>query len=237
MKLKKSPFLSSLALVVLAASTAFGQGSVGKLDAGNVEVAAFGGLAAGVGRTAAGVGGNIAVAATRVIMPYFETTYFPDLTNVSVTQAFNTNITLPNNQVLTTSGTGTLQSSFTDFHGGVHLRIPTKANPSLVPYFAFGVGALRRSQADVIYKIGQPTLPAGVTIPPAVLAAALADRTDTFPSDTQLAVNFGGGIRYYATENFGVRVEAKVYKPTGEIIGRTSDPFFKLTFGVFYYFK
>jgi hypothetical protein len=210
-------------LMGAAALNVWGQGTAAYLEKGNVEVGAFGGFAAGVGRTAAGVGGNVAVAASKVIMPYFEVTYFPDLLNRSVDSSFPLNITLPNGQRLTNAtGSGTLKTSFTDYHAGVHLRIPTRSR--VIPYGAFGVGALRRAEADVTYTFNVP----GVQLQPV---------TDRFQSESQLAVNFGGGVRVYASENFGVRVEMKGYKPTKDIIAGTSDPFFKLTFGVFYYFK
>lgn len=201
------------------------QGDVAFLKQGNVEVGAFGGFASGIGRTAAGVGGNVAVAASKVVMPYFEVTYFPDLLNRNDQREFPVNITLPDGRRVTNAqGNALIKTSFMDYHGGVHLRIPIKSKPSVVPYGAFGAGILRRSEAAATYTFNVP----GVTLQPV---------PQTFAADSQFAVNFGGGLRVYATENFGIRIEAKGYKPTGDIIAGTSDPFFKLTFGVFYYFK
>src|SRR5262245_4969451 len=69
-----------IAAALFAASPILGQ-IPAYWNRGTVEAGAFGGFATGLGRTAAGVGGNIAVAATTNVMPYFETTFFPDLLN------------------------------------------------------------------------------------------------------------------------------------------------------------
>jgi hypothetical protein len=111
-----------------------------------------------------------------------------------------------------------------DYHGGLHLRAPIPSRPSVVPYAAIGVGALRRAATTVNFSINDPVVP--------IRNLPLARN-----SQSELAVNFGGGLRFYHTENFGTRIEFKGYKPSGTLIAGTSDPFFKLTFGVFYYFK
>ena len=57
-------------------------------------------------------------------------------------------------------------------------------------------------------------------------------------SETVPAVNGGGGFRLYLTGNgrFGIRLEAKIYKPlSGDIVG--TAPFGKVSLGVFYQFQ
>jgi hypothetical protein len=52
------------------------------------------------------------------------------------------------------------------------------------------------------------------------------------PSGTDFAVNFGGGIRYYISQRFGMRVEAKGYHPSGS--SPVSSTFGKVEFGFFF---
>lgn len=196
------------------------------INVGKVEVAGFGGFAAGIGRTAAGVGANIAVAPLQKtdaanpknttgkwLMTYFETSYFPGLLNRTVTEQIPV-AGLPQPR----SATGVFKASFTDIHGGVHLRYQSASKPQWVPYAAFGVGVLRRSNATL-----------NLTIPELNI-----NSTSERPGQAELAFNGGGGIRWYVSENFGTRAEVKLYKPTGTLIIGKSDPFVKVTFGVFY---
>jgi hypothetical protein len=50
------------------------------------------------------------------------------------------------------------------------------------------------------------------------------------PAGTDRAINFGGGIRYYISQRFGMRVEAKGYKPSGEF----TETFGKVEAGFFF---
>lgn len=196
------------------------------INVGKVEVAGFGGIAAGIGRTAAGVGGNIGVApfqktdpsnpaktTGKWLMAYFETTYFPNLLNKTVSEQIPVSgLSQPR------TATGVFKASFTDVHGGVHLRYQSADRPQWVPYGSFGVGVLQRSSASINFTI--PELNVNVPI--------------QRPGQSELAFNGGGGIRWYLKENFGTRMEVKLYKPTGTLIAGKSDPFVKVTFGVFY---
>jgi hypothetical protein len=102
---------------------------------------------------------------------------------------------------------------FKDVHGGVHIRFPYHDHP-LVPYAVVGVGALLYPARKINYDQGaQPSIN--------VLA------------NTAFAVNFGGGLRYYFGQKFGTRLEAKLYKPTGEFGG----VFGKVEVGLFYQFR
>jgi hypothetical protein len=197
-------WIKLLPLALLAPTAALAQ-NVSYLNAGTVEVGAFGGLTAGLGRTAAGAGGNIAVAANKYILPYFEVTYFPDLLNRTAEEEISAQGTGRRVQVRR-------KNSFSDFHGGVHIRVPFQRRPEIMPYFSFGVGGLRKN-AGVAQIVGGPDLPD--------------------PERTDLAVNFGGGLRWYVKQNVGIRIEAKGYKPNSDVAA-FNDPFMKLTFGVFY---
>jgi hypothetical protein len=108
--------------------------------------------------------------------------------------------------------TATTKVPFHDIHGGVHLRLPIRESP-LVPYGVFGLGVL-------IYPERQQTFASGRT--------AL-----TIPRESNFAVNFGGGFRYYVGQRWGARLEGKVYKPTG----RFEDVVGKLEVGLFYQFR
>ena len=189
---------------LLAATSMLAQ-NVSYMNRGTVEAGVFGGFATGLGSTAAGAGGNIAVAASKNVLPYFEVTFFPDLLNRTSTET------------LTSQGSGrtvsvTRKSSFVDYHGGIHVRLPIgKRRSDIMPYFAFGVGALHRNKGQVIID-----------------GLDLGD-----PARSDLAVNFGGGLRWYVKPNFGIRVEAKGYKPNSDVAAY-NDAFMKLTFGAFY---
>lgn len=96
-----------------------------------------------------------------------------------------------------------------DFHAGVHVRFPI-AEHRFVPYGVFGVGVLHNYETTYQFPLLQ--------------------LSHTLAADNSFAVNFGGGIRYYINQKYGVRVEAKVYKATGLI----NDVFSKYEFGFFY---
>jgi hypothetical protein len=90
-----------------------------------------------------------------------------------------------------------------DIHGGVHLRIPIKES-RIVPYAAIGAGYLRSR----------------------LTVNNIAPR-----SANDLAVNGGGGLRFYVGERWGFRFEAKVYRTTN---GDLEGTFGKVVGGIFY---
>jgi hypothetical protein len=200
-----------LLLLAVTLGSASGQDAP-YLRAGNKELGMFLGSSYGVDRWRVMGGGNFAYAVNRVVMPYMEFSYFPGIGR---------------------EGSRTLQdgsiSSFkstipvTDFHGGVHLRIPSGQSP-VVPYVVGAAGVIRFSEQNVDVTVRDPR-------------GQFADirRQETVPSETNFAVNGGAGIRWYASENIGFRVEVKVYKPVGASQS-LSDPFLKVTGGVFWQF-
>lgn len=104
-----------------------------------------------------------------------------------------------------------------DIHAGVHYRIPI-GESKWVPYGVFGVGVIHQGPEPVqstFLDTGQVT-------------------TLTTSSSNSFAVNFGGGFRYYFDQHFGIRAEAKEYKPTGAAFNRV---FGKVEFGFYYQFR
>jgi hypothetical protein len=100
-----------------------------------------------------------------------------------------------------------------DFHGGVHVRLPIFREKPIVPYLVFGLGVLsaRETKYSVLFTNGS-TLEA------------------TYPGASAFAINGGGGIRYYMTQRFGIRAEAKVYHGSGDL----DNTFSKVEAGFFF---
>lgn len=171
---------------------------------GNTEIGGFVGASFGIDKARVMGGGNIAYAATRVVMPYVEFSYFPGI---------GRKLSVP-------LGTGgrTAQFNFQvplyDFHGGVHLRVPVK-DSRVIPYGVIGAGmihTLKRTEKVVISdSLGSFNIPVDV------------------PARSDFALNFGGGLRFYVNERYGFRVEVKAYRPTGtftDIFGKVEGGFF-----------
>ena len=167
---------------------------------GSFEVGGFVGASYGIDEARWMGGGNVTYAANKYILPYAEFSYFPGIgrkqsrTIPGLTAPVNISYSIP----------------LTDFHGGVHIRLPIREFP-VVPYGVFGVGMIHAPQRQVNLNVE------GIQIP------------FTSAASTNAAVNFGGGLRYYINQRFGVRAEAKVYKPTGQF----KETFGKVEFGFF----
>jgi hypothetical protein len=111
----------------------------------------------------------------------------------------------------------TYKIPFTDFHGGVHLLAPLPGSRFAL-YGIVGVGLLHAGSG---FGIGTQNV-GGLQVP----------FNPPVASSTDVATNFGGGARYYIKEGFGIRFEAKVYKPTG----RFTDTFGRIAGGIFWQF-
>ncbi len=94
-----------------------------------------------------------------------------------------------------------------DFNGGVHYELPLR-DPKVVPYVGAGVGALHQSGSATVTV-------AGITV------SAEASATDLY-------FNFGGGLRYYVSDRWGMRPELKVFAG--------GETFMRLAVGIFYQF-
>jgi hypothetical protein len=173
--------------------------------AGSFEIDPFVGASYGIDQTRVMGGANVSFAINKIILPYVEYSYFPGIGR-RITGTF--------------TGTGasfveTYSVPLSDFHGGVHIRIPIHESP-LVPYGVFGVGGLTHLQhpETATYVSSGNTYQVPLTS----------------PGGTDFAVNFGGGLRYYVNQRWGFRAEAKAYKPTGGL----SPIFGKVEVGFFY---
>jgi hypothetical protein len=167
---------------------------------GSYEVGGFVGASYGIDDFRWMGGANVTYAANKYILPYAEFSYFPGIgrkqsrTIPGLTRPVNISYNIP----------------LTDFHGGVHIRMPIREFP-IVPYGVIGVGMIHAPQRQFNVNVE------GIQVP------------FTSAASTDAAVNFGGGLRYYINQRFGVRGEAKVYKPTGQF----KDTFGKVEFGFF----
>jgi hypothetical protein len=196
------------AVVCLAAPAAFGQ-SAPHLSANTFEVGGFAGASYGADSWRLMGGGNVTYGITRHILPYAEFSYFPGITReisgnfVGTGETFNV----------------TFDQPITDFHGGVHIRLPIKES-RLVPYLVFGLGLLRSSETSYTarFRTGD---------------GAMDEITNTIPTSNDFAYNTGGGVRYYLNQRLGFRIEAKVYKPSGAF----TNPFGKVEGGFFIQFR
>lgn len=170
------------------------------------EVGLFTGASYGIDEARVMGGGNVSFGLTKQILPYVEFSYFPGIGRKQegifpgTGRPFTTSYSIP----------------IADFHGGVHIRF-VRAERRVVPYGVFGMGVLHSFDRTV--------------------DATYSDASGPFnrvqldvPSRNDFAVNFGGGIRFYLTQRFGFRLEAKAYKPTGPF----NDVFGKAEAGIFF---
>ncbi len=175
--------------------------------ANSFEFGGFVGSSYGIDKYRVMGGGNISYAISRRILPYVEYSYFPGL---------------PRFQTTLQNGVRTDTDAFSynlhDIHAGVHYRF-TYRESKLVPYAVFGLGLLHSGTVE--------DTATNYAVPP---GAQPQVTHPTFPGTTSFAVNFGGGLRYYFDQRWGIRAEAKAYKPTGTF----NQTFGKVEFGVFY---
>ena len=180
------------------------QAQVAAVRAGSFEVGGFVGSSYGLDHYRVMGGGNVSYGITKYILPYLEYSYFPGIereiqgTFPSTGNAYTVRQEIP----------------ISDFHGGVHIRIPIRES-HLVPYLVFGVGGLTSSDRNAVAVFNGGQVPFAIK------------------GETDFAINGGGGFRYYIGQRFGVRLEAKVYKPYGGSVG-FNDPFGKFEFGFFF---
>jgi hypothetical protein len=184
-------FLASLGLSAQTASV---------VRSGSYEVGGFVGASYGIDDFRWMGGANVTYAANKYILPYAEFSYFPGIgrkdtrTIPGLSQPVNISYSIP----------------LSDFHGGVHIRMPIREFP-IVPYGVFGVGMIHAPERQFNVNVE------GIQVP------------FTAPASTDAAINFGGGLRYYINQRFGIRAEAKAYKPMGQF----TNMFGKVEFGFF----
>ena len=194
---------------VASAHAVFGQ-SAPHLSAHTFEVGGFVGGSYGLDSWRIMGGGNVTYGINRYILPYAEFSYFPGIKR-EIADTFPTT---------GAPYTAEFDVPITDFHGGVHIRLPIKES-KWVPYLVFGMGLLRNSRADYVIRFNDPVTGQPDTLP------------GEFAASNNFAVNGGGGLRYYLNQRLGFRIEAKIYKPTGTL----SDSFGKVEGGFFIQFR
>ncbi|HLK68528.1 MAG TPA: hypothetical protein VKU19_34080 [Bryobacteraceae bacterium] len=179
---------------------------------GSFEIGPFVGTTYGIGNFRLMGGGNVTYAVNKYILPYFEYSYFPGIGKTSF------GLTLPDgtplNLVLHTI-------PLSDFHGGVHIRLPIHEKP-VVPYLSVAFGGLYNPTTTVTANY--------------MVFGQNVSQSLIVPGNVNPAFNAGGGIRYYLNQRFGLRVEAKGYKPFNRFIGPGTEvnAFGKVEAGFFY---
>jgi hypothetical protein len=196
------------AVLVTASASLFGQ-STPHLSPHTFEVGGFVGSSYGLDEFRVMGGGNVSYGINRYILPYAEYSYFPGIpreqsdTFPTTGQPYTLRFTVP----------------ISDFHGGVHVRLPIRES-RVVPYLVFGAGALHTHARTVTAEYN-------------IEIGGQRSQQLAVPSSTDFAVNWGGGLRYYTTQRFGMRLEAKAYKPTGSF----TNIFGKMEWGFFFQFR
>jgi len=179
---------------------------VSLVRSGSFEVGPFVGASYGVDKVRGMGGGNVTFAINKYILPYAEYSYFPGIGRTST-------LNIPGNTI-----TSITSFPLSDFHGGVHIRFPIRESP-VVPYAVFGLGGLTHFSRTITATYTEASGQTGSV-------------SFNEPSGTDFTVNFGGGIRYYLSQRYGIRVEAKGYHPSGS--SPVSSTFGKVEFGFFF---
>src|ERR1035441_4135764 len=154
---------------------------------GNFELGLFGGESYGLDRFRPMGGGNIAYGLNCRFFPFAEASYLPGILRT---------VNVPTG---TTTALQRFGVNMTDFHGGLHIRVPLPES-RVLPYAVVGLGLIRGSSSTgTVYLVGP---------------YSVVPFSQTIPSSTNFAVNFGAGLRFFFSERFAVRVEFKGFKPT-----------------------
>jgi hypothetical protein len=186
--------------------------------ANQFEIGGLMGFSYGVDQSRVMGGGNVTYSVLKWLLPYAEYTYFPSIQRSTLGNAggqrFKDVYDIP----------------MTDVNFGVHMRVLVP-HTRIVPYIVVGAGFYhfprRVEQNYTLEGQNYSTKPNPGT---------------SFAAGTNLAVNFGGGFRYYLNgEHFGLRAETKGYRLTSPP-GASLSPFqsnpwvYSAAFGVFVQF-
>ena len=177
------------------------------LRPGNFELGLYGGASYGVDSFRPMGGVNLSYSLPKLLLPYVEFSYFPELLR----------------HYVVADKSGTLTARLVDFHGGVHIRF-IQHESRVVPYGVVGIGVLNSHTTGK----SRPTDTSRYT--PAQIEA-LTSNVDIRGNDP--TANFGAGLRVYHTSAFGYRAEFKLYRP---LSGEFTKVFTKTEGGIFFQF-
>jgi hypothetical protein len=172
---------------------------------GNLELGLFGGESYGLDRFRPMGGGNVAYGLSCALFPFAEMSYLPGILRTN--NAASTN----------TASYRQFNVNMTDFHAGFHIRIP-RPEWKVVPYGVVGLGLIRGAQSTAVFynlsAIGQVDV-----------------QRQTVPSNVNLAFDFGGGLRFFFSERFALRMEFKAFQPTSAPAPMDPHIFFRFAIG------
>jgi hypothetical protein len=197
--------ISAFAVTAIVPQLAYAQRTP-DLRPGNFELGLYGGASYGVDSFRPMGGVNLSYSLPKLLLPYVEFSYFPELLRNYVTG----------------DKAGVVSARLVDFHGGVHIRI-LQHESRVVPYAVLGIGVLNSHTTG----LSRPTGP-GYT---EAQRDALASKVDIKSTDPTF--NTGLGLRVYHTSSFGYRVEFKLYRP---LSGEFTKVFTKTEGGIFFQF-
>jgi hypothetical protein len=193
-------------MMVMGSSLSGQSGAI--LRRGTTEIGGFAGRTFGVDTATAMGGGNISYAVLREVMVLGEFSYFPGVEQTTAVTG------IP-------GATARIKVPLEDFNFGIHFRVPVPGR--VIPYGVISFGALHINSNTLSVSVPDPFRPGQFTVTPVPVA-----------SSSTYATSFGGGIRFYAGEHYGFRVEAKGYKPTGNVAGTLGGQSISTPLGVFY---
>jgi hypothetical protein len=186
------------------------------LRPGNFELGLFAGASYGVDNFRPMGGVNLSYSLPKLLLPYVEFSYFPELVR---------NYNTPTDNFV-------LSAQLEDFHGGVHIRIlPHESR--IVPYLVVGFGVLRSDTTGQDQPNPNVCIVPGVRSTPCTPAEIQAKTTQIEIKASDPAVNFGVGLRFYHTSHLGYRAEYKEYRP---VSGQFTKFFSKFEAGIFFQF-
>jgi len=177
----------------------------------NFEVGLFGGESYGLDRFRPMGGGNVAYGLSCTFFPFAEISYLPGILR---TQEVPTGSTVSSRQ---------FNVDMTDFHAGLHIRLP-RPESRVVPYAVVGFGLVRGAQS-----VG--------TIYNKFSSGAVDVVQQTIPSSVNPTFDFGGGLRFFLSERFAIRLEFKGFKPISAPPPLQPHVFYRFAIGPVFQFK
>ena len=190
-------FVVSMAFLASLASPGSMRGqSVPNVGKGNIEAGIFAGESYGLDRFRPMAGGNVAYGLSPRIFPFVEASYLPGVLREASAS----------NGTVTASERG--KFDMTDFHGGVHFRL-LRPESRIVPYLVAGLGLIHESAGSLPVCVKNNMTD--------MTTCAPAQFNFSVPASTVFAVNFGGGLRFFFSEHWALRLEFKAFQPTSDI--------------------